>query len=218
MPCSDTALRVMVTVWLVVMSALDLRRRELPHRGTTVPLLVLGLAAVASATSALTGLDVEPLVGSRRDDCALCLAFLSVLLSDHRLALVPAAAGLTVTFAGGSGQGQAAVTGWLVSLGLAKAGIVGEGDAKVVMVLLALCPDPSLAVCLLITAGLTGLVVLLRRARRATLVVLAETLRAGLKGRFPVRAGERAVAVIPLTPVLAVGALAYLWPLWSLLH
>ena len=158
------------------------------------------------------------MVGSRRDDCALCLAFLSVLLSDHRLALVPAVAGLAVTFAGGSGQGQAAVTGWLVSLGLAKAGIVGEGDAKVVMVLLALCPDPSLAVCLLITAGLTGLVVLLRRARRATLVVLAETLRAGLKGRFPVRAGERAVAVIPLTPVLAVGALAYLWPLWSLLH
>jgi len=49
-------------------------------------------------------------------------------------------------------------------------------------------------------------------------VVLAETLRAGLKGRFPVRGGQRAVAVIPLTPVLAVGALAYLWPLWTLLH
>mgnify|MGYP007109726690 CR=1 FL=1 len=35
-------------------------------------------------------------------------------------------------------------------------------------------------------------------------------------GQVPARTGEKGVAAIPLTPVLAVGAAVYLWPLYLL--
>lgn len=200
-------LRVAVSVWLLILSVLDIRRRRLPHLLTTVPVVALGVGAVVRTVLAWAG------GGNIADPLTLALAFVAVLASDTWAALVPAAGALSVTLQWGSVAGQIATAGWLVALALAKAGVVGAGDSKVAMVLLALFPDLRLVVSMVVAIIAVGGALLVRRMGLATPLLILSVVRDGLAGRFPSRTGESGVVRIPLVPVMAVGALAYLWML-----
>jgi hypothetical protein len=213
--------RLGVTAWLSVMAWQDVKRRRLPHWGTTIPLAALACYHAGWGVGRWLAAGWTPAIA---DGLAAGLAFLAVLLSDSWWASLPAAGALALAFAQGATAGQTIAVAWLVALALAKAGIVGEGDAKVAMVSFALYPDPLLGACLLGACLLAGGIALARRLGRAAPVLVRLTLRDGLAGRFPARTGDTGVLVVPLAPVLAVGALVYLWlvlsfvegPLWLL--
>lgn len=200
------ALRILVSVWLLILSVLDVRYRRLPHLLTTVPLVVLGVAAAIRSVSAW-------LVGGNNvaNPLALALAFVAILASDTWAALSPAVGALWLAFWWGTPSGQIAVVGWLTALALAKAGIVGAGDSKVAMVLLALFPDLRLAVCLVVVIVLVSGFLLIRRMGPATPLLVWSVVRDGLAGHLPARTGEKGVVQIPLVPVMTLGTLFYLW-------
>jgi Flp pilus assembly protein protease CpaA len=195
--------------WLTVE---DIRHRRLPHWGTTVPLVLIGVTALVAGIGGLLGVG-NAFWGNAWDKLALGLAFAAVMLSDRWMALLPASLALGAAFGGGTEIGQTAATGWLLALGLAKAGIVGAGDAKVAMVVLACIPDPVLGICILAACGLAGGILLARRMGLASVPLIRAVVRDMLAGKVPARTGERGVAVVPLVPVMAVGVLVYLWPL-----
>lgn len=200
------ALRVLVSVWLLILSVLDVRYRRLPHLLTTVPLVALGVAAAIRSVSAwlVGGNDVA-------NSLALALAFMAVLASDTWAALAPAVGALWLAFWWGTPSGQIVVVGWLTALALAKAGIVGAGDSKVAMVLLALFPDLRLAICLVVVIVLVSGLLLIRRMGLATPLLVWSVVRDGLAGHLPARTEEKGVVQIPLVPVIALGTLGYLW-------
>jgi len=202
-----------VTLWLVVLVIQDVRHRLLSHWLTTVPLI--GMVVIAVATAMINWLEGgwSPFVA---DPVALILAFVAVLASDTWAALVPAVNALVLAWWQGTPAGQVAVTGWLVALALAKAGIWGEGDAKVLMILFALYPDVRLAIAITTAIIVVGLVMLVRRLGGAFPFLLLITLRDGLAGRFPSRTGEAGVVVTGLMPTIAAGALVYVWGLYLL--
>lgn len=215
----EVAVRLAVTAWLAWVSWEDIRRRRLSHWATTVLVVAVGLVALGMGIIGLVVGAAWPfslLRGNALDDLALGLALIAVVLSDSPAALIPAAGGVGLAFWRGTVAGQTATVAWLLALALAKAGIIGAGDAKVGMVLTALFPDPLMGWCLLGACGLAGAVVLARRMGWAAPFLVREVVRDGLAGNFPARTGEKGVAVIPLTPVLAAGAVVYLWPLWLL--
>ena len=193
--------RIAVSIWLLILSVLDIRRWRLPHLLTTVPVIALGVYAVVRLLK-------QP---SAVDSLALALAFISVLASDTWAALLPAAGALTIAFWWGNLASQVTVVGWLLALALAKAGIVGAGDSKVMMVLLALFPDLRLVACIVVAAVAVSGLLLLKRMGAATPLLLLAVARDGLAGRFPARTGEKGVLRIPLAPAIALGALVYLW-------
>lgn len=208
----DLVLRLAISAWAIYLAVVDVRRRTLPHWATTIPVLAIGGAALAVGAGKLVfPAALRPLGWSVCDALALGLAFLAVLLSDTAAAFAPAAAAVGLTAAAGSTQGQTATLGWLVPLALSRAGVFGAGDAKVIMILLALYPDPRLAGILLAVCGLTGAVLLVSRVGEAAPLLVGRVIRDGLAGAFPSRTGEEGVIAIPLTPVLAAGALVYLW-------
>ncbi len=206
MPSEATALviRLGVSAWLIGLSISDVRRRQLPHLWTTLPMLIMGgLAAVRGLLA---------VAGSGWNDVAMGLAWLAVLLSDSlALATLPAAAALGVAFVLGSAAGQVVVVTWLIALGLALAGIWGAGDAKVMMILLAVFPDPRLALTALGACAVGGLGLMIGQLRAATPYWLVALARDALHLKFPSRTGEAGQLVVPLLPLLTIGALFYLW-------
>jgi hypothetical protein len=205
---------VVLTAWLVAMSAWDVRWRALPHWGTTMPLVGLTCWVVADVvTGGRWAVPALHAAWRKADSVALALAFVAVLLSDWWIALVPAVGSLIAAVHGGGGHSQAVVTGWLVALGMAKAGIVGAGDAKLAMVLMALFPEAKMGMCLLGAAGVAGLAVLIGRRGRESVPLLWLTLQDALAGRFPAQTDTAGVVVFPLASALALGALLYLWVL-----
>jgi hypothetical protein len=201
-----------VTIWLVILVVQDVRHRRLSHWLTTVPLVVI---AIALGTAVFNWLAEgwSPFVA---DPVALVLAFIAVLVSDTWAALVPAVSALALAWWQGTPAGQVAVTCWLIALALAKAGAWGAGDAKVLMILLALYPDIRLAIAVAAAIIVLGLAMLVRRLGPAFPFLLLMTLRDGLAGRFPARTGETGVVVTGLMPVIAAGALVYVWGLYLL--
>lgn len=207
---SRMTLQLAATVWVIAVAYQDIRKREISNWLTVLPLVMAVVyQAVLAVITRVTAGTWTPAVA---DGGVVLLAFVAVLLSDHWLTFAPAAAvtGLLAWLAGSLASHLVAI-GWLLMLGAAKAGILGEADAKVVMTLLAFFPDLPLAVCLLVACGLVSFTVLVRKMGLATPVLLAYVIRDGLKGRFPAQTGNSGVAVIPLAPVLAVGTLVYLW-------
>lgn len=197
--------RAVLSAWLLVLSVLDVRYRRLPHLLTTVPVVGLGVMAVVRAVLAwLAG-------GNVVDPLALALAFVAVLASDTWAALVPAAGSLVLAFGWGTSAGQVAAVGWLVALALARAGIVGAGDSKVAMVLLALFPDLRMVVCLVAAVVLVSGFLLVRRVGLAAPFLVLSVVRDGLAGRLPARTGEKGVVRVPLVPAMALGALVCFW-------
>jgi hypothetical protein len=208
----DILVRAVITAWLVAVGCQDVRRREVSNWLTLPPLVGMTCFHLGSAVVKLA--SSRAWSPATADGIAVAVAFLAVLLSDHWWAFLPPAAGAVAL--AGTPAGQLMVLAWFLALGLSKAGIVGEADGKVVMALLALFPDLPLAVCLLAASLLASLAVLARRVGAATPLLLRAVVQDGLAGRFPARTGAPGVALIPLTPVLALGAIAYLWPLWLL--
>ena len=202
--------RILVTLWLITLSVFDVRRRQLPHTLTTSPLLVIGGLISIRAVASIFGLAVP---GQDWDNAAILLAFAAILLSDTWLAVWPALAAVGSAFLFGTSIGQVIVITWLLVLGMSKAGILGEGDAKVIMILLALYPDARLGAVLLVTLALVGIGLMLVQMRAATSLWLLSIARDLLAFKVPARTGETSVLNMPLVPLLATGALIYLWSL-----
>ena len=202
--------RILVTLWLITLSVFDVRRRQLPHTLTTLPLIVIGGLISIRAVASIFGLAVP---GQDWDNAAILLAFATILLSDTWLAIWPALAAVGSVFLFGTSIGQVIVITWLLVLGMSKAGILGEGDAKVIMILLALYPDARLGVVLVVTLALVGIGLMLVQLRAATSLWLLSIARDLLAFKVPARTGETGVLNMPLVPLLATGALIYLWGL-----
>lgn len=134
-------------------------------------------------------------------DClAVALAFLAVVCSDTWLALVPAVGGLGLAALLGTVGGQMVTVTWLASLGLTKVGGIGAADAKVVMILAVLFPDPMLPLCIALGVVVLGGLWLVWKRRTAALASLWLSLH-----------GEGPGTKVPGMPLLAAGTLIYLW-------
>ncbi len=200
--------RILITLWLITLSVLDVRRRQLPHTLTTLPLIVLGGLISIRAVASIFGLAGA---GQDWNNAAILLAFAAILLSDTWLAVWPALAAVGSALLFGTSIGQVIVITWLLTLGMCKAGILGEGDAKVIMILVALYPDARLGVVLVVTLALVGIGLMLVQLRAATSLWLLSIARDLLAFKVPARTGETGVLNVPLAPLLATGALIYLW-------
>ena len=196
-------IRLVVSAWSLAMIRSDWQHGQLPHWGTTW-LLVLA-AAVYAASVCLTGQWVA---------LALPLAFLAVLLSDTWWAVLPAGGALLLSW--GHERMIAAVLVWLLALGLVKLsrGATGAGDAKLVMVQIALFPDPTLAWLL---AGGVALAAAVESIRRDgwwapwTALVTAGGL---LRGRLPETPPADSAAYLPIAHYLVLPGLLYSWLFW----
>ncbi len=199
-----------VLAWLLVLSLWDLQWEEVPHWGSTVPLLLLGLLRVLHPP-APTGLP-QWLGGG-----AMVLLLAALLLSDTPgLPSVLATAAVGLALQAGPELTILALT-WAVSLLLALGGLWAAGDAKVTMILVALFPHLPLVVALAGASLLGGLWLLLRRYRSPVKTALVLWGVAGdlVRLRFPVRQDPDEVATLtyaPGVPWLALGAACYL--LW----
>jgi hypothetical protein len=200
--------RVFITLWLIALTVLDVRRRQLPHALTTLPLMIIGGVISIRAVASIFGLAMP---GQTWDNTAILLALAAILLSDTWLAIWPALAAIGSAFVLGTGVGQVIAVTWLLVLGISKAGILGEGDAKVVMILLALYPDVHLGAALLITLALVGAGLMLVQLRAAMPLWLLSIAHDLLAFKVPARTGEAGVLNWPLVPLLTTGALIYLW-------
>jgi hypothetical protein len=195
----EPVIRLVVTGWLVALSVIDLRRRELPHWATTWPLVGVTWVTVALLATGECWWG-EASGGSRSDGLAMGLAFLAVLLSDGWAAFHPAAAALGLAFGVGTEAMQVVALAWLISLALAKLSVMGEADAKVMMILIVLFPDPLLVACAVLAELVLGMALLVWQHGRAAPASLWLTLR-----------GEGPGTEVPGMPLLAAGALAYVW-------
>jgi Flp pilus assembly protein protease CpaA len=203
----DLVSRLLVTLWLALMAYHDLRQRELPHWGTTIPLSILGagiswLWVVREDATALS------------NSVAISLAFLAIVSSDTWLAAVPGLGALVIAWAAGTLSSQTTTVAWMLALALSRAGIVGAGDAKLVMVLAGLFPDPGLGLSLLLAAGLTGVVVLVMRTGRTAPALVWLAFCDMRRGRWPKPVAQDDALTIALAPALALGGALYLWLSW----
>ena len=158
--------RLGLSLWLIGLAVIDVRRRQLPHSlDDRCPCWGWAGWRQSGRWLPLTGLTVT---GQGWDDTALALALTTVLLSDTPLAILPGFAALGVAVVLGTPVGQTIVVAWLLVLALSVAGILGAGDAKVVMILLAVCPDARLGLTLLATCAGVGLILMVWQLRAAT--------------------------------------------------
>jgi hypothetical protein len=207
---SSVLLQVAVTAWLVALAWIDFRTLRLPHWGTTLPLVgVAGYHAVRAIVTWVSGVTDASAIA---DGISVGLAFLAVLLSDRRWALLPGAGALGLAFFQGSMAGQALVITWLVALALAKANVLGAGDAKLAMALVGLFPDPRLAWLLLASAGVvSGLYLLVRHGPAAVLLVWQAT-RDLVRLRLPVE--EDLDRGQPMAVAVTLAGVVYVWLLF----
>ena len=146
------------------------------------------------------------------DGLSVGLAFLAVLLSDRWWALVPAAGALGLALAQGSASGQATAVTWLVALALAKANVLGAGDAKLAMALVGLFPDPRLAWLLLASAGIVSGLYLLARHGPAAVFLVWQTTRDLVRLRLP--SEEDLAGGQPMAVAVTLAGMVYVWLLF----
>lgn len=200
--------RAVLTLWLLTLAVIDVRRRTLPHVLTTLPLLIVGGWFSIRALAPIVGV---PIPDKNWDDVAVFLAFTAVLLSDTWLAGLPALTAIGAAFILGGSAGQVIVLVWLAALTMSKAGFLGEGDAKIIMILMALYPDARLAVCLVVVISVIGAALMVIRLRAAMPTWLLSIALDLLTVKVPACTGEVGALNVPLAPLLALGALIYLW-------
>ena len=207
----DLLLRLATSGWLIAMSIVDWRTRELPHWGTTWPLIGLSIAGLGSGLVKWTsaGWSNQAAYG-----LIVGLTFVALLLSDRWWTGLPAVliAGL-VAIRWGDLASHTVLATWVLWFAFEQMGFVGAGDAKLVMALILIYPSPGLSALLLGVPALFGLIVLARRMGPATGAMLSIMLQALREGRTPAKSGIGALGVEPrpLAPMLAVGTLIYLW-------
>ena len=204
MTLSDIGLRIATTVWLLALAVQDIRCHRVSHLLTTFPLVVIGLVAMARGITLWLLADRLAV-----DYLAIALAFLAILASDTWAGLVPASAALGLAFWQGTPESQVVTAGWLVVLAMATAGIIGEGDGKVAMVLMALHPDVRLVITIAVVVLVAGMVILVRRLGFATPFLLLSVIRDAWSGRLPTRG--TGTVTMAMVPIIALGASIYLW-------
>ena len=79
------------------------------------------------------------------------------------------------------------------------------------MILLAVFPGPRLALTALGACVVGGLGLMIGQLRTATPYWLVALARDALHLKFPSRTGEAGQLVMPVLPLLTIGALFYLW-------
>jgi Flp pilus assembly protein protease CpaA len=211
----EIGIRFAVTAWLVVVAWQDWRKGEASNWLSVLPLLVVvGWRVIESIiTWAGDGWDSAVVNG-----LAIGLGLLAVVVSDHvALSVIPGVAGVALAFAAGSVGGQVAIVSWLVVLGMAHLGIMGGLDAKVLWVLVSVFDSLWLVASIGAGVLVIGSVMLLIRHGLGGLALIHVRAQDLLRLRLPERqslAEETAARGIAAVPLLAAGALVYLWPLW----
>lgn len=194
-----------VLAWLLILSVLDVKRREVPHWGSTFPFLAIGLLRIVYPPPG------QPawLAGS-----AILLMLSAVVLSDiPPLYLAFSVTALIIGLQTRHIAVPLLVGTWILSLLWTDWGIWGAADAKVTMILVAIWPDLYLAGSLLLALLLGGLLALYRRYGRVTPVVLFRTFGQWRKGQVPARQSAAQTATLTYQagmPWLTVGAMIYM--------
>lgn len=194
----------LVLSWLLMLSWFDYRTRESPHWASTVPLLLIGLGRVWYPP-----VDEKRLIASS----AVFLALMAVVMSDIR----PLQITFSVVALGLAFQTHTPVLvlvgTWSVALLWAQWGFWGAGDAKIVMILLAIWPDLYLVGALLLALLLGGLGALWRRYGTDTVAVLWRVRAELLRGHVPARQEQEAAASWTYqasVPWITLGTVVYL--------
>ncbi len=187
-----------IFVWLGAMSFLDYRSHEVPHYGSTVPMLLAGVLRVLWPPVSPQAAWISSLT--------VALLLLAVVLSDH-VWLAAVLIGVSAALAGGCGpQLLTLVVVWTLAL-LGTGGLWGGGDAKIVMALLALCPDWQLGLFLLGGMSVGSALVMVIKYKTALPLVMLNTLRDLLALRFPEEDDDH--TRFASVPWLTLGAAAY---------
>jgi hypothetical protein len=185
----ETALAAFVLVWLTGLSVLDVKYRELPHWGCTFPMLAVGLLRVVFPPGDLVGMRAWIAGG------AILLLLVAVVLSDSPPLLgVFAATALVLSFQAHATAVSVLVVTWVLALLWAQWGFWGAGDAKVVMLLVAVWPDLYLVGALLLALVGGGCLALVRRYGRAAPTVFPQVLGELRQGNVPARQDAAQVA------------------------
>jgi hypothetical protein len=195
-----------VLVWLLGLSWLDYRDHEVPHGVSTVPLLIVGLARVGYPPG-VWGQPEALVAGS-----AVFLTLVAVVFSDVR----PLQIAFSVTalvLASQTAPAVLVIVGtWIGALLWTQWGFWGAGDAKVVMILVAIWPDLTLVGALLLALLGGGLLALWQRYGTHTSAALWHVLGELRRGHVPARQDQAEVASWTYragVPWLTVGTLAY---------
>ena len=196
-----------IFVWLGAMSFLDYRTHEVPHYGSTVPMLLAGVLRVFWPPVSQQAAWMSSL--------AVVLLLLAVVLSDH-VWLTIVLLGISAALAGACGPQMLTLSiGWSLALLGALGGLWGGGDAKIVMALLALCPDWRLGLFLLGGLSVGSALVMLLKYKTALPLALLNTLGDLLAWRLPTDAATDGYTRSPCVPWLTLGAVSYV--LWGVL-
>jgi hypothetical protein len=196
---------VLVLVWLSGLAWLDLQTRELPHLLSTGPFLLAGVARIIYLPVALSGIDAW-LARS-----ALLLLCVVVGVSDMAPLRIPfAITALLLGWQTGATALLVLIVTWLLALTWVRWGIWGGGDAKVMMVLVAVWPDLYLVGALLLALLLGGLLALWQRYGHASPAVLWQVMTALRQGQVPARQTDPAYLTHQAgVPWLALGTALY---------
>jgi len=192
--------------WLGILTSYDLRLRELPHWGTTAPLLLAGLLRLVYPPGDAQGLALW-LARS-----AMLLLLCLVLGSDFTpLIWVFSATALVLAVQTRQPALLVLVATWIMALLWTQWGIWGGGDAKVVMILVALWPELRLVGALLFALFVGGVLALRQRYGHALPAVLADVLTRLRQGQVPAQEADTAPPWThqPGVPWLLVGTLLY---------
>jgi hypothetical protein len=185
----EHALYALVLFWLCALAVIDVKYRELPHWGSTFPMVAVGLLRVVFPPDDLVGMRAW-LAGS-----AIFLLLAAVVLSDSAPLLgVFAATALGLGLQTGTVEVSVLVATWVLALLWAQWGFWGAGDAKVVMFLAAVWPDLYLVGALLMALVGGGCLALVRRYGRAAPTVFPQVLGELRQGNVPARQDAAQVA------------------------
>ncbi len=195
-----TAPKIVLTVLLVAVAVLDLKTQRVPHL-ITWPFLMAAIVAAAWEGSWIPA----PLL--------LCLVLVEVL---PQIWQIPAVVVLTGTaqcaarWTLDDPTGQFVALWWGVAYALWVLHVLGGGDTRLFMALVALFPQPGMVAALWGGFALVGVVWLLVLYRHSAPVPLVQAGQDILSSHYPSRE-ELEEHGRPTTPGLALGALVYLW-------
>ena len=194
-------------LWLGAMSFIDYRTHEVPHYGSTYPMLLAGVLRVFWPPLSPSAAWMSSL--------AVALLLLAVVLSDH-VWLAIALLGMSAALAGGCGPQMLTLSiGWSLALLGALGGLWGGGDAKIAMTLLALWPDWRLGLFLLGGLSVGSALTMVLKYRAALPLALLNTLGDLLAWRLPTDSATDGYTRSPCVPWLTLGAASYV--LWGVL-
>lgn len=198
----EPLLIVGVLLWLSILAYLDWREGEFSHWSTTVPMIIAGLWRVIH----------PPAETWWPAGVAMLFMLVGILLSDEvgllgAFGLAAAGLGVTANF-----PTAVMIATWFVALVGFTWDVWSGGDAKIVMVLLALWPNVELLGSLLFALLLGSFVVLFQRFGGTVPVIMLHAAASLRRGERPT---EDQATPAPLGPWLLLGTVGYV--VWSVL-